>query len=96
MSYNRNVQYFIPERNANMKKLFALLLCLVLCLSVFAACDNQGGTAEDTTAGNDTTAAPNGEDTTAEAKNGCKSTLGGMAILMVAGAVVVAMKKKKE
>jgi hypothetical protein len=49
-----------------------------------------------TAAPNDTTAAPNGEDTTAEAKNGCKSTLGGMAILMVAGAVVVAMKKKEE
>ena len=51
-----------------MKKLFALLLCLVLCLSVFAACDNQGGTAEDTTAGNDTTAAPTDETTEAPAE----------------------------
>lgn len=51
-----------------MKKLFALLLCLVLCLSVFAACDNQGDTAEDTTAGNDTTAAPTDETTEAPAE----------------------------
>ena len=77
-----------------MKKLIALLLCLVLCLSVFAACDNSGDTTENTTAGNDTTAAPNGEDTTAEIKSGCKSTLCGMAILLAAGAAVVALKKK--
>ena len=52
---------------------------------------------EDTTAAlNDTTAAPNGEDTTAETKSGCKSTLGGMAILLAAGAAVVALKKKEE
>ena len=51
-----------------MKKLFALLLCLVLCLSVFAACDNQGDTAEDTTAGNDTTTAPTDETTEAPAE----------------------------
>ena len=53
--------------------------------------------AEDTP---DETAAPNGdtaaEETTAEGKGGCKSTLCGMAILTVAGAAVVAMKKKEE
>ena len=48
-----------------MKKLIALLLCLVLCLSVFAACDNSGDTTENTTAGNDTTAAPSDETTEA-------------------------------
>ena len=51
-----------------MKKLIALLLCLVLCLSVFAACDNSGDTTENTTAGNDTTAAPSDETTEAPAE----------------------------
>ena len=58
-------------------------------------------TADETTApaeGNGTTSGENatGADTTTEAKGGCKSTLGGLAILMVAGAAVVAMKKKEE
>ena len=61
-------------------------------------------TADETTApteDNDTavaptdTTAPDGE-ATAEAKSGCKSTLGGLTILMVAGAAVVAMKKEEE
>ena len=49
---------------------------------------------EGTDAPADTT--PDGENTTAEEKKGCKSTLGGLAILLVAGAAVVAMKKKEE
>ena len=57
---------------------------------------DEGTTAptEGTDAPADTT--PDGENTTAEEKKGCKSTLGGLAILLVAGAAVVAMKKKEE
>ena len=53
-------------------------------------------TEDSATTPGDTTAAPNGEDTTAETKSGCKSTLCGMAILLAAGAAVVALKKKEE
>ena len=57
---------------------------------------DEGTTAptEGTDAPTDTT--PDGENTTAEEKKGCKSTLGGLAILLVAGAAVVALKKKEE
>ena len=58
--------------------------------------DETTAPAEDTAAPDDTATAPNGEDTTAETKSGCKSTLGGMAILTVAGAAMVVMKKKEE
>ena len=58
---------------------------------------------EDTTANTTDTEIPadtdkptEGDGTTAEEKKGCKSTLGGLAILLVAGAAVVAMKKKEE
>lgn len=52
-----------------MKKIVAMLLCVILVLSVFAGCSsNKGSTAQDTTAAADTTAAgeTTGEDTTAE------------------------------
>ena len=48
----------------------------------------------DTTTPADTTNAPDGEDTTAEAKSGCKSALGGMVLLLVAGAALVLGKKR--
>ena len=53
-----------------MKKLIALLLCLVLCLScvaIMASCDNHDQPT-DTTASNDTTAAPADETTEAPAE----------------------------
>ena len=78
-----------------MKKLFALLLCLVLCLSVFAACDNQGGTAEDTTAGNDTTAAPTDEPSSKPAgKKGCGASVSLLSLLASALAAAWVLKQR--
>ena len=72
-----------------MKKLTALLLCLVLCLScvaIMASCDNTPDQSTDTTASNDTTTAPEEtteapteeatEETTEEATEGEETTEG--------------------
>ena len=69
MEYNSNITIINHERNHHvMKKLTALLLCLLLCVAAFAACAPDTGTTEETTDATEVGTAAPSEETTAAAE----------------------------